>query len=145
MTTHRFTIEEKPYEVEIVSITGPLATVVVNGKTYAVTIESSEPIRVSAPLAPQPVPVVTAAPARPHVAREDGGKNWFTRSPMPGLVLKINVAEGQKVSKGETVVVLDAMKMENNLIASRSGTVKKVHVRQGQDVADETVLVEYVT
>lgn len=61
---------------------------------------------------------------------------------IPGTILKVLVKEGQKVKKGDTLLVLQAMKMDNHLLASRNGTVKKVYVRQGETVPKRHLLIE---
>jgi acetyl/propionyl-CoA carboxylase alpha subunit len=63
-------------------------------------------------------------------------------SPMPGRVLKVLVAEGEQVAVGEALVVVEAMKMENELAAARGGTVRKIHVTPGQNVESGALLVE---
>lgn len=101
--------------------------VTVNGKTYAVEVEEdgamSAPVAASAP-APAPV----AAPAaKPAVSGTP------VKAPMPGLVLKLNVANGATVKKGDKVVVLEAMKMENDIVASADGVITFL-VKQGDNV-----------
>lgn len=101
-------------------------TVTVNGKIYDVTVEENG--GVSAPAAPQPAvapaPVVTAAPAPAAVpAQAPAGGKVNVNAPMPGTVLKMNVAAGQTVKKGDVLCVLEAMKMENEITAPESGTV----------------------
>ncbi|MGC9771104.1 Biotin-requiring enzyme [Fervidobacterium changbaicum] len=63
-------------------------------------------------------------------------------SPMSGVILKVLVSEGQKVEYGQKVVILEAMKMENDIVADRAGTVKKIHVKEGDTVDTGQVLVE---
>jgi propionyl-CoA carboxylase alpha chain len=84
-----------------------------------------------------------AAAARLMPARRlmDSGKS--VRSPMPGLVASIAVAEGQEVKVGEAVAVVEAMKMENVLRAERDGRVKKIHVRKGDSVPVDAVILEF--
>ncbi len=77
----------------------------------------------------------------PRVAA-DGGK--AVRCPMPGLVVSIAVAEGQEVKAGETLAVVEAMKMENVLRAERDGIVKRIHARQGDSLAVDAVILEFV-
>jgi biotin carboxyl carrier protein len=61
---------------------------------------------------------------------------------IPGTILKVLVKEGEKVKKGDTLVVLQAMKMDNHLLASRNGTVKKIYVKQGEVVPKQFLLLE---
>ena len=61
---------------------------------------------------------------------------------IPGTILKVLVKEGQKVKKGDTLLVLQAMKMDNHLLASRDGTVKKIYVKQGETVPKRFLLIE---
>ena len=65
------------------------------------------------------------------------------RCPMPGLVVSIAVAEGQEVKAGETLAVVEAMKMENVLRAERDGVVKKIHAKQGDSLAVDAVILEF--
>ena len=64
-------------------------------------------------------------------------------APMPGLIIDINIEEGQTVDKGEKLAILEAMKMENILKSESSGTVKSIHVEQGQTVEKNQILIEF--
>ena len=138
MSHYEFTIDKNNYQVEVKCITGPLATVMVNNKQYLVTIKNNgfsvEP--------ENPTSFVQATPSSKPKAIPTNGEQR-TIAAMPGLVLKIPVTEGQKVSAGDTVLILEAMKMENNLIASSDGVVSKILVEEGQEVTDNAVLIEY--
>jgi biotin carboxyl carrier protein len=65
------------------------------------------------------------------------------RAPMPGLIVRVEVAEGESVSAGQGVVIIEAMKMENELKSDAAGVVKKILVQQGQAVEKGTVLIEF--
>jgi propionyl-CoA carboxylase alpha chain len=82
-----------------------------------------------------------AARLMPMNKTADSGK--ALRCPMPGLVLSIAVAEGQEVKAGETLAVVEAMKMENVLRAERDGTVKTIHTKPGDSLAVDAVIMEF--
>lgn len=106
--------------------------ITVNGKTYAVEVEeTSDGASVSAaPAAP------VAAPAKPVAANAAGTQ---VKAPMPGLVLKLAVANGASVNKGDKLVVLEAMKMENDITAPAAGVVQFA-VKQGDSVETGALL-----
>lgn len=112
--------------------------ITVNGKTYEVEVEEvggsvSSPAPVAAPQAPvaAPAPKV-AAPASAPAAAPAGGTP--INSPMPGNILKVNVTAGQKVTAGTVLCVLEAMKMENDIVAPSDGTVASVNTQKGASV-----------
>jgi propionyl-CoA carboxylase alpha chain len=82
-----------------------------------------------------------AARLMPVKATSDSGKTL--RCPMPGLVVSIAVGEGQEVKAGETLAVVEAMKMENVLRAERDGAVKKIHAKPGDSLAVDAVILEF--
>jgi propionyl-CoA carboxylase alpha chain len=81
--------------------------------------------------------------ARLMPAKKLSGSEKAVRCPMPGLVVSLAVAEGQEVKAGETLAVIEAMKMENILRAERDGTIKKIRVKQGESVAVDAVIMEF--
>ena len=118
--------------------------ITVNGTTYEVFVEeadsSSAPI-VSAPLQPAaqaPVAAPVAKAAAPKVAVA-GGANKVT-SPMPGTILDVKVSAGQSVKKGDTICVLEAMKMENDIPAPCDGVIASINIQKGASVAAGDVL-----
>ena len=119
-----------------------------NGRTYEVEVELAEPMLMQEfqSYAPAPAaaaaPVVEAAPsAAPAAAPVVTGAGEKVDSPMPGTILKVNVAAGQTVKEGDLLVVLEAMKMENEIFAPKSGTVSQVAVSKGASVNTGDVLV----
>lgn len=104
--------------------------VTVNGTAYEITLEVVDAADVkaapapAAPAAPAPTPAPAAAPA--------GGET--VTSPMPGTILSVNVKEGAAVNKGDVLMVLEAMKMENEIIAPCGGTIASVNVQNGASV-----------
>lgn len=127
--------------------------VTVNGTVYDVQVEevgtSETPVASASALAPafsapQKSAPVAAAPAPAPAAREpkkaDAGSETI-ESPMPGAIVGVNVADGQNVKKGDTLVVLEAMKMENEIMAPRDAEVAAVLVAKGDSVQAGTPLV----
>ena len=106
----------------------------VNGNVYEITIEVIDKADIKAPAAPAPAPAAAPAP----VAAPAGAQT--VSAPMPGTILKVNVSNGQAVKKGDVLMVLEAMKMENEILAANDGTVSSVNVTAGQSVESGTVL-----
>lgn len=106
----------------------------VNGNVYEITIEVIDKADIKAPAAKAPAPAPAAAP----VAAPAGAQT--ISAPMPGTILKVNVSNGQAVKKGDVLMVLEAMKMENEILAPNDGTVSSVNVAQGATVESGTVL-----
>lgn len=139
MKEYKYTINGTKYEVAIGDIVENIANVTVNGEEYKVEMEpEAEPEKkvVVKPVA-QPAPAADAAPAtNANVNTADAVK-----APLPGVVIEIKVAVGDEVKQGDTVVILEAMKMANNLEANKSGKVTAICVKAGESVMEDTPLV----
>ena len=115
--------------------------VTLNGRTYEVEVEAGKAMLLSeyeavapAPAAAAPVAAAPAAPAAAPAAPAVTGAGEAVNAPMPGNILKVNVKEGDAVKSGTVLVVLEAMKMENEIMAPKDGTVTQVLVSKGSKV-----------
>ena len=127
---YKVTLNNKVYEVEVEEATAMLVD----------EYEAMAPVPASpaAPDAePAPAPAAVPAPAAP-VAAAAGEQ---VTAPMPGTILKVSAAQGAAVKKGDLLVVLEAMKMENEILAPRDGTVAQVAVNKGSTVDTGALLV----
>jgi len=116
--------------------------ITLNGKSYEMDVElmdGSTPVAPVTKAAPAPAPASNVAPkASTPVAAASGS----TVAPMPGTILKVSVNVGDTVKAGDSIVVLEAMKMENDITAPKDGVVKAIAVTKGQTVAKGDVLFE---
>ncbi len=130
MKKFKFTISGKPYEVEVQNIEGNIATVNVNGTEYQVEMEE-QAAPVIAPVArPAAKPAATSsAPATPKPAAA------------AGTIMQIFVKQGDAVKKGDKLLMYEAMKMENNLLAEADGTITAINCRQGDNVLQGDTLI----
>lgn len=137
MKNYKFNINGNNYSVEIKSAEGSVIGLEVNGTPYTVTLDK-EVKEVKTPKL-----VRTAAVPSTDKAAETrtSGKVGNIVSPLPGTVLDVKVQIGDKVSLGQTVLVLEAMKMENNIASDKEGTVKEIKARQGDSVMEGDVLI----
>ncbi len=117
----------------------------VNGKSYEVDVEEitggAAPVAMAAPAVPA-TPANPAAPAAAPAPAASGAAGAVSvTAPMPGTVLQVKVKVGDAVKSGQAVVVLEAMKMENEIVAPQDGTIASVNVSQGASVNTGDVLV----
>ena len=133
MKNFKFKIDGVDYEVSVNELEGNNAEVVVNGKSFNVELDNEQPTA-SAPVAR--VAQSAAAPAGKKVAAN-------IKAPLPGSIIKVLVSNGQSVKRGDVLLTMESMKMENNVCAESDGTIKNVLVKQGQNVMQDDVLIEF--
>ena len=135
MKEYKYKINGNVYNVVIGDIEDNIAHVEVNGTHYNVEMEKKT--KKAAPIArPRPASApASVKPAKPAASK--GG----VKSPLPGVILDIKVKEGDEVKKGQTVIILEAMKMENSINADRDGKITAIKVSKGESVLEGTDLV----
>ena len=156
MKQYKYRVNGKSYDVAIDEIKGKDAKVTVNGISYNVEIEgeageglatiSGVAAAASSETAASPAKTTASAPggnkpAAPAAASSAPGKGTPVKAPLPGVVTDIKVAVGDAVKKGQTVVVLEAMKMQNNIGAENDGTVTSIVVNKGDSVMEGATLI----
>ena len=141
MKEYKYKINGNDYAVAINEVCDTAAKVTVNGAEY--TVEWEKPVEEKPVVKVQPVATkpaaAPAAAAKPAATAAVNG--YAIKTPLPGVIIDVKVNVGDAVAKGQTVVVLEAMKMENNINADRDGKVTAIQVAKGDTVADGAVLV----
>lgn len=149
MKQYKFRINGNDYDVAINSIEGNIADVTVNGAAYKVEMENAPCVAQPAPQAvqtPAPAPVQAPAPSAVQApaaapAPVASGNGTKVTSPLPGVIIEVSVKVGDTVKEGQQVAVLEAMKMENTIEATASGTVTAVNVNKGDSVLEGAPIV----
>ena len=140
---YKFKINGHEYEVNVGSVEGGVAKVAVNGTQYEVEVQSNTLIkpRPAKPVAVAPATYSATAPVTPakiNQATPSGASPL--RSPLPGVILEVKAKEGDTVKAGQLLMILEAMKMENNIDAHKAGVIKSIDKRQGDSVLEGDVL-----
>jgi biotin carboxyl carrier protein len=155
MKTYKYKVQGVDYEVEIAEVEGKIAHVNVNGIPFE--IEMQKPINAAkhpalaatkrttpaAPVTPAAAPVQSAQPvANPQPAQPAAaaGAGTPVKAPLPGTINAINVKVGDTVAVGDVVIVLEAMKMQNNIEAENAGTVTSILVNPGDSVMEGAIM-----
>ena len=158
MKEYKYKINGNEYSVAIIDLEGDKAAVEVNGVSYQVDIltegytapaprPAAKPAAAPAPApaaapaapAPAPQPIAPAAPAAEPAA--PAGKGTAVQSPLPGVILDIKGAVGDQVKAGQTVAILEAMKMENNINAECDGVITAIKVSKGDNILEGSDIV----
>lgn len=140
MKRYKFKINGQTYEVEIGEFDGNNAKVAVNGTAYDVEIEGEDKKTKTPVLARKPV---VNKPGEGDIKKSaDTRKAYKVSSPLPGTIKKINVSVGATVKSGDCLMIMEAMKMDNNIVAEKGGVVKAIHVKEGDSILQGDTLVE---
>ena len=156
MKTYKYKVQGVDYEVEITEVEGKIAKVNVNGIPFevemqkpinaakhpalAATKRSASVAPVETPVAAAPAATAAPAPAKPAAQPAAAASGNALRAPLPGTITTINVKIGDTVTAGQVVIVLEAMKMQNNIEAEQAGTVTAINVAPGDAVMEGSVL-----
>jgi biotin carboxyl carrier protein len=141
MKKFNFVINGNSYEVEVLGFEENIAKLEVNGTSYNVEVQKELKMTKTPTL-------VRAEPPKPtrkesKIPRTPGQTtNMAIKAPLPGTIISVMVKPDEKVSMGQKLLTMEAMKMENNVLAEKDGVVRAVHVKPGQTVAQNDVLVE---
>jgi biotin carboxyl carrier protein len=143
MKEYKFKINGKEYQVAIGEASGNMLSVNVNGADYEVELDASN-LAASAgnafagakKMADAPANASPASAAPSTAASAATGAGQTIKSPLPGIIISVDVKEGQAVKRGQKVAVIEAMKMENDILAECDGTVTAVHARKGDSVLE---------
>lgn len=144
MKKFKFTIRGNNYDVELQNIEDNVAEIEVNGTTYEVEIHqevktSKTPKLVRKPFAPSTEgEMTTAKTSSPTVSKGSG----HIKAPLPGTILELKAKVGDSVKVGDTLLVMEAMKMENNIKSDKEGTIQAIKVNNGDSVLEGDILVE---
>lgn len=152
MKEYKYSINGNEYTVAVIDLDGNTAAVEVNGTSYKVDILGEElnitprpAAKPAAPVTPAPQPQAAAPvaqpapaeqPAAPAPAAQPAGNGKPILSPLPGVILDLKVNVGDQVKAGQTVAVLEAMKMENNINAEHDGVVTAIKVNKGDSILE---------
>ena len=144
MKKFKFTIAGQPYDTTVNEIETNVCEGTVNGTVFQVEIEKQETVKKKPVVAPRPAATATGATvsaSKPAAAPASAGTT-VVKSPLPGSIVKVMVQAGQDIKKGDTLLTMESMKMENVIASEVTGKVKSVLVQPGQNVMQDDKLVE---
>jgi len=140
MKKFKFTIRGNEYEVHIKDFEGDVAQIEVNGTEYEIEVHQ-EPVKATK--------TPTLVRSRVAVDRKDSkikksvsSRSYELKAPLPGNIFKILMNVGDEVKKGDTILIMEAMKMENNIQSEKDGKIVNMKVKEGDSVLQNDVLVE---
>lgn len=136
---YKFKLNGKRYEANVVSDTDNIIEIELNGKRYTVEVEREQPK--PRPAAPIITPTAAQMPSAPTQPQNKPAKVKKITSPLPGVVLDVKVHPGDAVKRGQVVMILEAMKMENEIEATDDGIVSSISKSKGDSVMEGDTLI----
>lgn len=142
MKKFKFKINGNQYDAEILSVEDNVAEVEINGSVYSVEVERNlQPVKTPRLIRSVSVPSTDISPSTAKTSSPGSPKGAGTiKSPLPGVILEVFVNAGDTVSMGQRLLVLEAMKMENNIEADRAGVVVSISKQKGDSVMEGDIL-----
>ncbi|WP_372773856.1 acetyl-CoA carboxylase biotin carboxyl carrier protein subunit [Mangrovibacterium sp.] len=143
MKKFKFTINGNEYSTEIINIEDNIAEIEVNGSFYKVEVgKEIKTTKTPKLVRPKAIPSTDAHPSVAKTSSPSAPKGGGTiKSPLPGVILEVYVKEGDSVKRGDKVLMLEAMKMENNIEADKDGKIVSIHKQKGDSVMEGDVLI----
>ncbi|WP_321289837.1 biotin/lipoyl-containing protein [uncultured Sunxiuqinia sp.] len=139
MKKYKFTISGDEYDVHIKDIEENIATIEVNGTKYQVEIKGEVKSSKTPKLVRKPV---VQQPGEGQIKKQQSSGGTAVKAPLPGTIFKMLVAVGDEVKEGQNLLIMEAMKMENQVLAEKSGQITAVKVKEGDAVLQDDVLIE---
>lgn len=143
MKQFKFKINGNEYDVDVLNVEDNLAEVEVNGTKYNVSVDKEmQKVKTPKLVRPIEVPTTDVTPATAKTASPSAPKGGGTiKSPLPGVILDVYVKVGDVVKVGQHLIMLEAMKMENNIDSDKDGKIAEIKVHRGDSVMEGDVLI----
>jgi Acetyl/propionyl-CoA carboxylase, alpha subunit len=144
MKKFKFSIDGASYNVNVKSVEGSQAEIEVNGKSYSIVLEEElnplkTPILVRKEVVSKPGENKITAKAAPMPPSNKPSANGI-KAPLPGSIIRVVANVGDTVKEGDLLLVMESMKMENNILSEKNGVIKTIDVEQGQAVLQDDIL-----
>jgi glutaconyl-CoA/methylmalonyl-CoA decarboxylase subunit gamma len=140
MKQFKFTIHGNDYAVDVINLDDNIAHIEVNGTPYDVEVHR----KIKTSKTPRVIASPVKEPSKPEIEKRDRGDAHPITAPLPGNILEIKVKPGDIITKGQLLLVMEAMKMENNVLADRKGVIESITVKTGDTVLQGDVLVHII-
>lgn len=139
MKKFKFTIRGNTYDVDLKNIEDNIASIEVNGTMYEVELEREPKVSKTPKLIRKVVPSQAE-----KIEKKEEGTTTPVKAPLPGKIMNLKVEKGSIVKTGDVLFVMEAMKMENNVLAEKDGVIENIKVKPGDNVLEGDVLLEMV-